>query len=132
MGQFALGQAVPRTEDPRLLRGRGKYVDDIALPYLCHACVLRSPHAHARIVGIDTSAARTMPCVLAILTGEDWGKEKSAHTPPIFPRPRRDGSPLFVQPRPALAWQRAVLVCDPVAFVVAETVAQAKDAAEAI
>ena len=132
MGQFALGQAVPRTEDPRLLRGRGKYVDDIALPFLCHACVLRSPHAHARIVGIDTSAARTMPGVLAILTGEDWAKEKFGHIPPIFPRTRRDGSPLFVQPRPALAWQRAVLVGDPVAFVVAETVAQAKDAAEAI
>jgi aerobic carbon-monoxide dehydrogenase large subunit len=132
MGQFALGQPVPRTEDPRLLTGRGKYVDDFTLPFQCHAYVLRSPHAHARILTVDTSAARAMAGVLLVLTGEDWAKENFGHIPPTMPRQRRDGSPLFVQPRPALAWKRAVLVGDPVAFVVAETFLQAKDAAEAI
>jgi len=132
MGQFALGQPVPRTEDPRLLTGRGKYVDDITLPCECRAFVLRSPHAHARIVRVDTRAALAMPGVLAVLTGEDWAAEGFGHIAPNWPRKRRDGSPLFVQPRPALAHGRTVLVGDPVAFVVAETFAQAKDAAEQI
>ncbi len=132
MGQFALGQSVPRTEDPRLLKGRGKYLDDLTLPMECRAFVLRSPHAHAKILRIDTSAAVSMPGVLAVFTGEDWAAEGFGHLPPLWPRKRRDGSPLFVQPRPALALGRAVLVGDPVAFVVAETFVQAKDAAEQI
>jgi carbon-monoxide dehydrogenase large subunit len=132
MGQFALGQAVPRTEDPRLLTGRGKYLDDFTLPWQCHAFVLRSPHAHARIVSVDTGAARAMPGVLAVLAGADWAAGKFGHIPPVMPRKRRDGSPIFVQPRPALAHGRAMLVGDPVAFVVAETLGLAKDAAERI
>jgi carbon-monoxide dehydrogenase large subunit len=127
-----MGQSVPRTEDPRLLTGRGKYHDDLNLPNQCHAFVLRSPHAHARIVSLDTRQALGMPGVVAILTGEDWARENFGHIPPVMPRNRRDGSPIFVQPRPALAHQRAMLVGDPVAFVLAETVAQAKDAAERI
>jgi carbon-monoxide dehydrogenase large subunit len=74
MGEFAIGQAVPRFEDPRLLRGGGQYVDDIVLPRMAFGHVLRSPHAHARIVRIDTAAARKAPGVLAVLTGEDWIK----------------------------------------------------------
>ena len=65
MGQFAMGQAVPRTEDPRLLTGRGKYVDDMCLVAQTHAYVLRSPHAHAEIVAIDVAAASDMPGVFA-------------------------------------------------------------------
>src|SRR6266446_2963859 len=74
--KFALGQAVPRTEDPRLLTGRGRYTDDFVLPRLAHAHVLRSPHAYARIRLIDILAAQQMPDVLAVLTGEDWAAEK--------------------------------------------------------
>jgi len=130
--KFALGQAVPRTEDPRLLTGRGRYTDDFVLPRLAHANVLRSPHAHARIRSIDVRAARQMPGVLAVLTGEDWAAEKFGGPRPIIPRQRRDGSPMFVPPRPALAKDRAMLVGDPIAFVVAESVDLAKDAAERI
>ena len=132
MGEFAIGQSVPRTEDPRLLTGRGKFVDDFFVPGQCHACVLRSPHAHARIVSVEARAARAMPGVLAVLTGEDWAAEGFGHIEPSIPRRRRDGKPIFVPPRPALAHRRVMLVGDPVAFVVAETVSLARDAAERI
>src|SRR5271166_443520 len=117
--KFALGQAVPRTEDPRLLTGRGRYTDDFVLPRLTYAYVLRSPHAHARIRSVVIRAAQQMPGVLAVLTGEDWAAEKFGAPRPVIPRQRRDGSPMFVPPRPALAKDRAMLVGDPVAFVVA-------------
>ena len=74
MGEFALGQPVPRFEDPRLLRGGGRYVDDFVLPRMAFGYVLRSPHAHARIRAIDTSRAKAAPGVLAVLTGADWRK----------------------------------------------------------
>jgi len=89
MGEFAIGQSVPRTEDPRLLTGRGKFVDDFFVPGQCHACVLRSPHAHARIVSVEARAARAMPGVLAVLTGEDWAAEGFGHIEPSIPRRRR-------------------------------------------
>jgi len=111
--KFALGQAVPRTEDPRLLTGRGRYTDDFVLPRLAHACVLRSPHAHAGIRSIDVRAAQQIPGVLAVLTGEDWAAEKFGAPRPIIPRQRRDGSPMFVPSRPALAKDRAMLVATP-------------------
>jgi carbon-monoxide dehydrogenase large subunit len=130
--KFALGQAVPRTEDPRLLTGRGRYTDDFVLPRLAHAYVLRSPHAHARIRSIDTRAAQQMPGVLAVLTGEDWAEEKFGAPRPIIPRQRRDGSPMFVPSRPALAKDRVMLVGDPVAFIVAESLDLARDAAERV
>ena len=130
--KFALGQAVPRTEDPRLLTGRGRYIDDFVLPRLAHAYVLRSPHAHAQIRAIDIRAAQQSPGVLSVLAGEDWAAEKFGAPQPTIPRQRRDGSPMFVPPRPALAKNRAMLVGDPVAFVVAETIDHAKDAAERI
>ena len=72
--KFALGQSVPRTEDPRLLTGRGRYADDFDLPRLAHGYVLRSPHAHARIRSIDVRAAQQMPGVLAVLTGAASGR----------------------------------------------------------
>jgi aerobic carbon-monoxide dehydrogenase large subunit len=130
--KFALGQSVPRTEDPRLLTGRGRYADDVTLPRLAHAQVLRSPHAHARIRAIDVRAAQQMPGVLAVLTGADWAAEKYGSFKPAPVRQRRDGQPMFAPTRPALAHGRAMLVGDPVAFVVAESVELAKDAAERI
>ncbi|HUB96373.1 MAG TPA: molybdopterin cofactor-binding domain-containing protein, partial [Stellaceae bacterium] len=130
--KFALGQSVPRTEDPRLLSGRGRYTDDFVLPRMAQAHVLRSPHAHARIRSIDVRAAQQMPGVLAVLTGADWAAEKFGAFRPAIPRQRRDGSPMFVPMRPSLAHGRAMLTGDPVAFVVAETVDLAKDAAERI
>jgi aerobic carbon-monoxide dehydrogenase large subunit len=130
--KFALGQAVPRTEDPRLLTGRGRYTDDFVLPRLAHGYVLRSPHAHARIRSLDIRAAQQMPGVLAVLTGEDWGAEKFGAPRPVIPRQRRGGSPMFVPSRPALAKDRVMLVGDPVAFIVAESLNLAKDAAERI
>ena len=74
MGEFAIGQGVPRFEDPRLLRGGGKYVDDVVLPGMAFGHVLRSPHAHAKIKSIDTSKAKAAAGVLCVLTGEDWIK----------------------------------------------------------
>jgi aerobic carbon-monoxide dehydrogenase large subunit len=130
--KFALGQPVPRTEDPRLLTGRGRYTDDFVLPRLAHAYVLRSPYAHARIRAVDIRAAQQMLGVLAVLTGEDWAAEKFGAPRPVIPRQRRDGSPMFVPSRPALAKDRVMLVGDPVAFIVAESVDLAKDAAERI
>jgi carbon-monoxide dehydrogenase large subunit len=130
--KFAVGQAVPRTEDPRLLTGRGRYTDDFVLARLVHAYVLRSPHAHARIRSIDTRAAQQMPGVLAMLTGKDWAAEKFGAPRPVIPRQRRDGSPMFVPSRPALAKDRVMLVGDPVAFIVAESLNHAKDAAERV
>src|SRR5580704_15151315 len=110
MGQFALGQSVPRTEDPRLLTGRGRYTDDFTLPRQAQGYVLRSPHAHAKITSIDVRAAQQMPGVLAVLTGTDWAAEKFGTLGPVMPRKRRDGSPMFVPPRPALVKDRAMLV----------------------
>jgi aerobic carbon-monoxide dehydrogenase large subunit len=132
MGQFALGQSVPRTEDPRLLTGRGRYTDDFTLQQQAHGYVLRSPHAHARIKSIDVRAAQQMPGVLAVLTGADWAAEKFGAMLPVMPRKRRDGSPMYLPHRPSLANERAMLVGDPIAFIVAETVNLAKDAAERI
>ncbi len=74
MKNIAVGQSVPRFEDPRLLRGGGRYVDDIVLPRMAFGYVLRSPHAHARIAAIDTAAAATAPGVLAVATGDDLAR----------------------------------------------------------
>ncbi|HLI20343.1 MAG TPA: molybdopterin cofactor-binding domain-containing protein, partial [Stellaceae bacterium] len=132
MGQFALSQSVPRTEDPRLLRGGGRYAADFMLPKMAHAVFVRSPHAHAHIANIDIRAAQQMPGVLAVLTGKDWVEEGYGDAPPGYPRNRRDGSPLFQPPRPALVPDRVRMVGDPIAMVIAETLDAAKDAAERV
>jgi carbon-monoxide dehydrogenase large subunit len=132
MGQYAVGQSVTRTEDPRLLRGDGRYVDDITLPRQAHAAFFRSPHAHAMIDGIDASAARAAPGVIAVLTGADWAAAGLGDLPSGGPHKRRDGSPLYIPPQPALRAARAMTVGDPIAVVIAETDAQARDAAELI
>lgn len=132
MGEFALGQPVPRTEDPRLLRGGGRYVDDLQLPGMLYGVVVRSPHAHARILGIDTARARKAPGVHAVLTGEDWAASGFGDLPVPSGQKKRDGSPMYRPPFPALTRDKVRWVGDYVAFVVAETQAQALDAAELV
>ncbi len=132
MSVQAIGQAVRREEDPRLLKGKGRYVDDVRLLNEARGHVLRSPHAHALIVSIDTAAARAATGVLAVLTGDDLAKRGLGTLRPLVPRKRRDGSRAFVCPQPILARGEVRFVGDPVAFVVAETLNQAKDAAELI
>jgi aerobic carbon-monoxide dehydrogenase large subunit len=128
--KYAIGQPVPRKEDATLLRGHGRYTDDINLPGQAHAYMLRSSIAHGRIKSIDTSAAKAMKGVLAVITGEDvkaYGTLQSA-----LPFKSKDGTDLKKPPRPALPTDKVRFFGDPIACVVAETVLQAKDAAEAI
>lgn len=132
MGEYAIGQGVPRSEDPRLLRGGGRYVDDVRLPRMAHGVVVRSPHAHAAIRSIDTAAALAAPGVLAVLTGEDWKASGFGDIPSGGGMKLRDGSPMFVPPTPALARGKVRRVGDYVAFVVAETQYQAMDAADLV
>ena len=131
MGEFAIGQSVPRFEDPRLITGGGRYVGDMVLPGMAFGYVLRSPHAHARIRSIDTSKAKVAPGVLAVLTGADWQASGWGDLPVPGGLTRRDGS-VFKPPYPALTKDKVRWVGDYVAFVVAETLLQAMDAAELI
>jgi carbon-monoxide dehydrogenase large subunit len=130
--KFGVGQPVPRTEDPSLLRGEGRYTDDINLPGQAYAMMVRSRHAHAVLRGIDTAAARAMPGVLGVYTQADLdaGGFGPLKCPVNFPN--RDGSPMKTPPRPPLARDRLRFVGEAYACVVAETAAQAKDAAEAV
>jgi len=128
--KFGIGQPVPRSEDPTLVRGEGCYTDDIKLAGEAYAVMVRSRVAHGVIKSIDTSAARKMPGVLGVYTGADlagYGTLKC-----IVPFKNRDGTPMKQPPRPALPTDKVRFVGDPIAFVVAETLLQAKDAAEAI
>jgi aerobic carbon-monoxide dehydrogenase large subunit len=132
MGQFGMGQAVPREEDPRLLRGQGEFIADMTRPRMAFGYVLRSPHAHARIAALDTRGAAQMPGVLGVFTAEDLKADGIGTLKVRMPRKRPDGSPLFQSPHPGLARGAAHFVGDPVAYVVAESLAEAKDAAEKI
>jgi aerobic carbon-monoxide dehydrogenase large subunit len=132
MAVQAIGERVRREEDFRLLTGRGRYVDDVPAIGAARGYVLRSPHAHARIVSIDVGPAKAAPGVLVVLTGADLRRRGLGTLRPLVPRRKRDGSPAFVCPQPLLAQDRVRYVGDPVAFIVAETLNQAKDAAELI
>ncbi len=128
--KFGIGQPVTRMEDPKLLRGRGRYTDDINLPDQAHAVMVRSRVAHGSLTGIDAEEARRLPGVLGIYTAADlaqYGPIKPMQTVPM-----RDGSPMRAPQRPALPRDRVRFLGEAVAFVVAETTAQAKDAAEAV
>ncbi|MGC1696006.1 MAG: xanthine dehydrogenase family protein molybdopterin-binding subunit [Pseudolabrys sp.] len=128
--KFGVGQPVRRTEDPTLVRGEGRYTDDINIPGQLYAVMVRSSVAHGLIKGIDTAAAKAMPGVKAVLTGADlvgYGGLKCN-----LPLKSRDGSPIKYKPRPALSSDKVRFVGDPIACVVADTIAQAKDAAEAV
>jgi carbon-monoxide dehydrogenase large subunit len=128
--KFGIGQPVRRTEDPMLVRGEGCYTDDIKLTGEAYAVMVRSRIAHGVIKGIDTAAARTMPGVLGVYTGADLAAYGTLKC--IVPFNNRDGTPMKRPPRPALATDKVRFVGDPVAFVVADTLLQAKDAAEAV
>ena len=128
MGEFDVGQPIPRTEDPRLLMGGGRYADDISLPRQTRALVVRSPHAHARILSIDTSRAASMPGVLAVLTGEDYVADGLGDLRCLT----RWNDGQYQNPCPALAVGKVRFVGDPVVLVVAESVDRARDAAEAV
>jgi carbon-monoxide dehydrogenase large subunit len=130
MGYFGLGQAVRRLEDQRFLTGAGRYTDDISVAGQVYLYVLRSPHAHADIVSIDLSAARGAPGVLGVIGPEDTAHLGSIPVAMVPPGP--DGKPPKAPLRPALAQGRVRYVGEPVAAVVAATLAQARDAAELI
>jgi len=132
MGKFGIGQAVERVEDARLLTGRGRYTDDIALDNQAYAVVLRSPHAHAEIRGIDTAAAKAAPGVLGVYTAADI-ETAGLGTLPCMTDMTQDGRKKMVAPpRPVLASGRVRHVGEQVAFVVAETLAGAHAAAALI
>src|SRR5579884_3788234 len=136
---FGIGRPVRRKEDFRLLTGRGRFVDDTALPGMAHAVLVRSPHAHARIAAIDTAAARSAPGVLAVLTGADYlaeGLGPIPHNAGLMNAPDlavrlRGGAPIATTHHPMPA-ERVRFVGEPVALVVADTIARAKDAAELV
>ena len=132
MTDTGVGARVARKEDQRFIMGRGRYVDDIHLPRETHAYFLRSPHAHAKIEAIDTSAARAAPGVLAVLTGEDAAADKIGGLICGWMIHSMDGSPMKAGPHPVLAQGKVRYVGDHVAVVVAETLAEAKSAAELI
>ena len=132
MIKFGVGQPVTRLEDKRLLRGQGRYQDDTNLPGQLYSVFLRSPHAHAKIRSIETAAAAAAPGVRAIYTGQDYAADRLAMPKAAMPRKKADGSPMFAPQRPALVVDRARYVGDPVAMIIAETLAQAKDAVERV
>ncbi|MBI2753803.1 MAG: xanthine dehydrogenase family protein molybdopterin-binding subunit [Betaproteobacteria bacterium] len=132
MGPFGIGQPVSRFEDPRLLRGEGRFIHDLHVPGEAHLVLVRSPHAHARIRSIDLSAARSAPGVLGVFTGEDLARDGLGTPEVTIPRKRPDGSPMFWRAHPGLASERVRYVGDPVVAVVAQSVLQAKDASEQV
>src|SRR5262245_24918191 len=130
--KFGAGQPVRRFEDDRFITGKGQYSDDIYLPHTAHMVLLRSPHAHARITGVDIGAARASKGVVGVYTHKDIDAAGLKPIPCAAVMPNRDGSPMVVPPRYALANDRVCHLGEPVAAVVAETAALARDAAELI
>src|SRR3989454_5091181 len=132
MGQFGIGQGIKRFEDVRLVRGEGRFHNDVNLPGQAHAVIVRSVHAHARIRSIDTAAALRAPGVLAAFTGADLARDGLGTMKMTLKRKRPDGSPMFAPPHRGLSEGRVRYVGDPIGLVIAETAAQATDAAEAV
>ena len=130
--KYGVGQPVRRKEDDTLVRGKGKYTDDFSLPGQAYAWIVRSSHAHGIIKRIETSAAKSMPGVLGVWTGKDLAAAGYNPFTCGLPLKSRDGSPLLQTNRMALTTDKVRFVGDPVAFAVAETLAQARDAAEAV
>ncbi|WP_315832189.1 xanthine dehydrogenase family protein molybdopterin-binding subunit [Bradyrhizobium prioriisuperbiae] len=130
--KFGVGQPVRRKEDDTLVRGKGTYTDDINLKGQVYTWIVRSTHAHGVIRGIDIEAARAMPGVLGVWTGADLAKAGYGVFTTGVPLKSRDGKPVYQTNRPPLVTDKVRFVGDPVAFVVAETLAQARDAAEAV
>jgi carbon-monoxide dehydrogenase large subunit len=127
-----IGAPVRRREDFRFITGRGNYTDDINRPGQLHAYIIRSPHAHARIVGINAGPAKSAPGVVAVFTGKDMAAENIGGLPCGWLVHSKDGSPMVEPPHPVLAVDTARYVGDHVAVVIAETRAQARDAADLV
>jgi aerobic carbon-monoxide dehydrogenase large subunit len=132
MSASGMGASVKRREDRRFLLGKGQYTDDILLPNQTYAYLLRSHHASAKINSIDASAALEAPGVIAVLTGDDVAADKLGPLPAGWLIKNKDGSNMVEPPHPALAQGKVRHVGDPVAMVIAETRAQAKEAAQLI
>src|SRR6202162_3944699 len=130
--RFAIGQPVPRTEDPVLVSGKGRYSDDVSLPGQGYDVMVRSHHAHGVIRGIDTAAALAMPGVLAVYTAADLAAGGIQPLPARQIMKNREGAPMLMQIGTALATDKVRYVGEAIAPVIAESVAAAKDAAEAV
>ena len=128
MSRFGIGQAVRRVEDQRFTTGSGQFVADLSLPRQCYGVCVLSPHAHAVIRRVDVGAAKAAPGVLAVLTGADAATDNIGGIPPFFMPDSWGGPPGFSTTRPVLLADRVRCIGDRVAFVVAETEAQARDA----
>src|ERR1700738_2865276 len=132
MGATGIGAPVRRKEDQRFITGKGHYTDDINRPGQSHAWFLRSPHAHARIKNIERAAASAMPGVLAVLTGADLSADKIGSLICGWMITSKDGSQMKMAPHPAIAHGKANFAGDPVAVIIAATLAQDMDAAEKV
>ncbi|MDR3499301.1 MAG: xanthine dehydrogenase family protein molybdopterin-binding subunit [Parvibaculum sp.] len=132
MVKFGVGQPVRRVEDERLISGKGRYTDDISFEGQAYAFMVRSPHAHARIVSIDATDARSAPGVLAVFTGEDAKREGLGivASPAADMLKNPDGTPIFKTTRHLIAQERVRYAGDTVAVIVGETLNQARDAAD--
>src|SRR5258708_17809566 len=130
--KYGVGQPVRRKEDDTLVRGKGKYTDDFNLPGQAYAWIVRSTHAHGLVGRIDASAAKAMPGVLGAWTGAALAASNYGPYTCGLPLKNRDGTPLLQTNRTALMTDKVRYVGDPVAFVVAETLAQARDGGEAV
>src|SRR5438552_16285931 len=132
MGVEGIGASVVRKEDKRFITGKGRYVDDVKLLGCTHAHFVRSPHAHAKVKGIDSSAAMKMPGVIAVLTGQQIVDDKVGNLICGWAITSKDGTPMKMGAWPAMAPETVRFVGQAVAVVIAETKNQAKDAAEAV
>src|SRR5207302_11034838 len=132
MSATGIGASVRRKEDQRFITGKGHYTDDITRPGQTHAYFVRSPHAHAKIKRLDATEAKAMPGVVGVLTGAELAADKIGSLICGWMIHSKDGSPMKMAPHPALAHGKANYAGDPVAVVVAETLAQAKDASEKV
>ncbi len=132
MTATGIGAPVRRKEDHRFITGAGRYVDDLNRPGQTYAVFVRSPHAHAEIKKIETAAAKAMPGVVAILTGADLAADKVGGLICGWMIHSKDGTPMKAGAHPALADGKVRYVGDHVAVVIAETLAQARDAAEKV
>ncbi len=130
--RFGIGQSVRRTEDMRFVTGHCQYTDDLHFPGEAFACFVRSPHAHARLCALDAEAARVAAGVVGVLTQKDVETFGAGPMPCMAPVVSRDGTGTKKSPKPLLAKDRITFVGEAVAIVVAETYAQAKDAAELV
>ncbi|MEO1019465.1 MAG: xanthine dehydrogenase family protein molybdopterin-binding subunit, partial [Pseudomonadota bacterium] len=132
MAKFGIGQGVNRVEDQRFITGKGTYTDDINVSGQAFGTVVRSPVAHARIKSVDVEAAKSAPGVISVITAQEFASKAGNEIPCMVPIENRDGSQRANALRPILATEKVCHVGDHIAFVVAETASQARDAAELV